>query len=293
MPSRTPSTHHLPRRHDDDDHVHDRRFAHLTLDPRRRRYRERTPRSLELLERTRADPDRPRRRDVVPAPLPPSCSSVVRACWIWDVDGNRYLDLRIGDWVMIHGHSKPVIRGADRRTARQGDPFPGRRLGPELPDGDAAARRMPSLERIRFLVSGTEANLLAIRLAGRTQGGSRSLGPRLPRPPRRARDRFDRGRDRPSRASRRLAAHDHRARPRSFNDPDGAERSSPRGADVAAVLLEPVQGGGGMIDADPSTCAACGVTERLGSSLSSTRSSPSRSRTAAPRPGSASPGPAT
>ena len=44
----------------------------FTLDPgEERRYRERTPRSLELLERTKpADPDRPRRRHVVPAALP-------------------------------------------------------------------------------------------------------------------------------------------------------------------------------------------------------------------------------
>ena len=27
-----------------------------------------------------------------------------KGAWLWDVDGNRYLDLRIGDWVLIPGH---------------------------------------------------------------------------------------------------------------------------------------------------------------------------------------------
>ena len=42
-----------------------------------------------------------------------------------------------------------------------------------------------------------------------------------------------------------------------FNDPDGAEEILTReAADIAAVLLEPVQGGGGMIDADPEYSSA-------------------------------------
>src|SRR4051812_34910704 len=31
---------------------------------------------------------------------------------IWDIDGNEYVDLRIGDWVLVHGHCNDVIRDA-------------------------------------------------------------------------------------------------------------------------------------------------------------------------------------
>jgi len=96
-----------------------------------------------------------------------------KGCWLWDADGNRYLDLRIGDWVVIHGHCNDVIR--DAIVAQLDKAI---QLG--CPDWDLSYRmasmlieRMPSVERVRFLVSGTEANLLAMRLSraftGRTK----------------------------------------------------------------------------------------------------------------------------
>src|SRR5438874_13151481 len=77
-----------------------------------RKYRERTPRSRELLART---------KQLIPTghgggmwyQLPyPVLLERGKGCWIWDVDGNRYLDLRIGDWVLIHGHCDDRIRDA-------------------------------------------------------------------------------------------------------------------------------------------------------------------------------------
>ena len=64
------------------------------------RYRERTPRSLELLTRT---------QPVIPTghaggmwyQMPyPVLLERGKGSRVWDVDGNEYLDLRIGDWVL-------------------------------------------------------------------------------------------------------------------------------------------------------------------------------------------------
>ena len=45
---------------------------------------------------------------------------------VWDVDENEYLDLRIGDWVLIHGHANERIRAAVatqmERTSQFGSP---------------------------------------------------------------------------------------------------------------------------------------------------------------------------
>src|SRR6266566_5286506 len=75
-----------------------------------RRYRERTQRSLELLARTRA---------LIPTghaggmwyQMPyPVLLERGKGSRVWDVDGNEYLDLRIGDWVLINGHCNDHIR---------------------------------------------------------------------------------------------------------------------------------------------------------------------------------------
>src|SRR3954463_15332473 len=77
-----------------------------------KKYRARTRRSLELLERT---------KPLIPTghgggmwyQLPyPVLLERGKAARVWDVDGNEYVDLRIGDWVMAHGHCDETIRDA-------------------------------------------------------------------------------------------------------------------------------------------------------------------------------------
>lgn len=96
-----------------------------------------------------------------------------KGCWLWDVDGNRYLDLRIGDWVLIHGHCDDDIRDAVMSQME-------RHTQVGAPEWDCAYRmaallveRTPSIEKVRFFASGTDANLAAIRMArvytGRTK----------------------------------------------------------------------------------------------------------------------------
>src|SRR5246127_1188912 len=76
------------------------------------RYRERTPRSLELL--TRTQPVIPTGHAggmwyQMPYPVLLERGQGARG---WDVDGNRYLDMRIGNWVMALGHRNETVRDA-------------------------------------------------------------------------------------------------------------------------------------------------------------------------------------
>jgi glutamate-1-semialdehyde 2,1-aminomutase len=130
-----------------------------------RLWRQRTPRSRETWERTKT---------LIPTGhgggmgyfLPyPIMVDRARGSRLWDVDGNEYLDLRIGDWVNIHGHADPDVDAAIRaqldRSVQIG--------GPEWPLGHRFAEllveRVPSAEKVRYFASGTDANLAAVRLA--------------------------------------------------------------------------------------------------------------------------------
>jgi glutamate-1-semialdehyde 2,1-aminomutase len=242
----------------------------LTLHPgEEQKYRERTARSLELLERTRR---------LIPTghgggmwyQLPyPVLLERGKGCWVWDVDGNRYLDLRIGDWVMVLGHANERVRDAIEAQLDKGTQF-------GCPDWDLSYRmasmlidRMPSLERVRFLVSGTEANLLALRLArahtgrikvAKMQGSYHGHA-----------DLTVTGSSTTGIAPKKVGSGVvptvvEELVELPFNDSDGAEELLMRHAEeLAAVLIEPVQGAAGMIPATPEYLQRLrDVTERLG-----------------------------
>ena len=84
--------------------------------------------------------------------------------YLWDVDGNRYLDL-FGSWgPMILGHAFPPAVEAIREAAGRSASFGASHAG----EGDLAelvTRCFPAVERLRFVSSGTEACMSAIRLA--------------------------------------------------------------------------------------------------------------------------------
>ncbi len=86
-------------------------------------------------------------------------------CYMWDLDGNRYLDLVNGDWLMPLGHGNPQVKAAIAAQLEKGTTFaaPPGDLGYEL--ASVIQQRMPSVEMIRFATSGTEANQNAMRVA--------------------------------------------------------------------------------------------------------------------------------
>jgi glutamate-1-semialdehyde 2,1-aminomutase len=89
--------------------------------------------------------------------------------YVWDADGRRYLDL-IGAWgPAILGHAHPAVVRAVQRAAEAGFAL-GATHPAEIELGELIREAMPSLERLRFTSSGTEAVMSAVRLARAATG---------------------------------------------------------------------------------------------------------------------------
>ena len=84
--------------------------------------------------------------------------------WLTDADGRRYVDL-VASWgPLILGHAHPAVVEAVTAAARRGTSFGAPTEG-ELDLAEEIIDRMPPVERVRLVNSGTEAVLSAIRLA--------------------------------------------------------------------------------------------------------------------------------
>ncbi len=85
-------------------------------------------------------------------------------CMVTDVDGNTFIDF-VGSWgPMILGHAHPEVVEAIQKTAVDGTSF-GAPCPSEVELAEMVCAAMPSLEKVRFVNSGTEATMSAIRLA--------------------------------------------------------------------------------------------------------------------------------
>lgn len=83
---------------------------------------------------------------------------------MWDADGNSYIDY-VGSWgPLILGHAAPEIVAAIERQIKNGSSF-GASTPVEAELGEAILAILPAVEKIRFVSSGTEATMSAIRLA--------------------------------------------------------------------------------------------------------------------------------
>jgi glutamate-1-semialdehyde 2,1-aminomutase len=129
-----------------------------------RAYVERNPESRRLHEsRARVMPGGNTRSVLHVAPFP---LTIVRGegARIWDADGHDYLDF-LGEFTAgIYGHSHPVVLDAIR-DALAGGIVLGAPNRYELELAEAIVERFPSVELVRFCNSGTEANVLALSLA--------------------------------------------------------------------------------------------------------------------------------
>jgi glutamate-1-semialdehyde 2,1-aminomutase len=172
---------------------------------------------------------------------------------IWDADGSEYIDYVLSWGPLVHGHAPPRVIAALDAAMRRGTSF-GIPTEAEVALAEAVVERMPHVEMLRFVSSGTEATMSAIRLARaftgrdvilkfdgcyhghadsflvRAGSGVATLGlansPGVPQ----------------SLASLTVVA--------AFNDLDAVEallRVNP----VAAVIVEPVVGNAGFIAPDP------------------------------------------
>ncbi len=162
-------------------------------------------------------------------------------CHLWDLDGHRYIDF-LGEYTAgLYGHSNAMIRAAIDRALDNGIVMGGQNQA-EADLAAAIVNRFPGIERVRFTNSGTEANLMAVSaarafteragvmvMAGGYHGGVFYFAPggsplNAPFP-------YVMG---------------------SYNDVDqcrGLIRE--QGSDLACVIVEPMQGGGGCIQGSP------------------------------------------
>src|ERR1700722_3437742 len=83
---------------------------------------------------------------------------------LYDADGNRYLDFVCSWGALLLGHANPQVTEAVATQAARGTSF-GVTTELELELATLINRAIPSLEKIRFVSSGTEATMSAVRLA--------------------------------------------------------------------------------------------------------------------------------
>ncbi len=92
----------------------------------------------------------------------------------WDVDGNELIDYWVGHGALLLGHAHPAVVEAVQQQVALGTHH-GACHELELEWGELVRRLVPSCERLRFTGSGTEATLMALRLARIVSGRSKIL----------------------------------------------------------------------------------------------------------------------
>ena len=197
-------------------------------------------------------------------------------CRVWDVDGTERIDMLGNYTAMILGHSHPKIVEAIRAQAARGTGFAA--ANPvEVRLATLLCERVPSLDAVRFCNSGTEATMFAMRLAraftgrpkiARMEGGYHGTHDYTEVSTHPAADEAG-----PPDAP--IARPDSKGTPQwaleqtvvlPFNNAGAAERIIRREAsELAAVILEPIIGAGGVIPATPEFLQGIrGVTNELG-----------------------------
>lgn len=84
--------------------------------------------------------------------------------YIWDVDGNQYIDHVMSWGPLIHGHAFPPVLDAIHQAAARGTSF-GALTELEVRLAELLIAAVPTVEMVRFVNSGTEATMSALRLA--------------------------------------------------------------------------------------------------------------------------------
>ena len=97
-----------------------------------------------------------------------------RGSHVWDLDGNKYVDFMMSFGALIHGHAHPRIVEVVTETIAQGSHF----AAATSAEGQASerfCRMVPTAEAVRFTNTGTEATMLALRLARAYTGRNKFL----------------------------------------------------------------------------------------------------------------------
>ena len=206
-------------------------------------YLARTPRSAATFERAaRSLPGGSTRTTIFSAPYPPYMARG-EGIRTWDLDGNEYRDF-LGNYTsLILGHAHPAVVAAVEAQVRRGSAFAAP-TETEIELAEEIRARLPSIERIRFTNSGTEATMFAIRAARAFTG--RDLLAKFEGAYHGTHDTVLAGSPGIPRATSDLVLE------LPWADPEGVERRiAGRERELAAIIIEPVQGAGGVRAAPP------------------------------------------
>lgn len=135
------------------------------LEPERRRYFEQHKRSLDIFEKA---------KNLIPGGVEhnlsqnkpfPLAMDRAKGYKVWDVDGNEYIDYLMCGAPIILGHSFSPLDEKIIELIRDKGPGMGLTSEYELLAAEQIIRHMPGVEMVRFLQSGTEADMAVIRIA--------------------------------------------------------------------------------------------------------------------------------
>jgi glutamate-1-semialdehyde 2,1-aminomutase len=238
-------------------------------------YRERTKRSMALFEEANRHLVGGTTRTSVFFPPYPFYVAEASGARVVDLDGNVLIDFLNNYTSLLHGHAWPPIVAAVERQVRRGSAY----SAPselEVQLARLVQDRLPSLERLRFTSSGSEAVMFALRLARAATGrrriakfeggfhGSHELAQISVTPVPAEAGPAEAPRSLPSSAGIPADwAEDVLVLP--FNDLAATERLLARQAEsVAALIVEPIMGAGGVIAPRPGFLRGLReLTERL------------------------------
>jgi glutamate-1-semialdehyde 2,1-aminomutase len=213
-------------------------------------YRDRTPNSARRFEEFRRYLPGGDSRSTLFYPPYPAVLVQGDGCRVVDLDGNRLLDLTGNHSILVHGYGAPRVMEAIRRQVELGTCFPGPTEA-QLRFARHLVERIGSLERVRFTNSGTEAVMMAVRAARRFTG-------------RRKIAKLEGGFHGTSEGVMGSEHPDLLVLP--ADDAGAAVALLERhGAEIAALLVEPVQGSAGMLALEAGYLRALrDATRRLG-----------------------------
>lgn len=106
--------------------------------------------------------------------LTPRFITKADGAYIWDADGNRYIDYVCSWGPMILGHNHPLIREAVERAVKDGLSF-GASTWREVEIAELMIQMVPGIEMVRMVNSGTEAVMSALRLARGATGRNKII----------------------------------------------------------------------------------------------------------------------
>ncbi|MDQ2700312.1 MAG: aminotransferase class III-fold pyridoxal phosphate-dependent enzyme, partial [Actinomycetota bacterium] len=89
--------------------------------------------------------------------------------YLWDVDGNRYVDLTYNGLSLIHGHAYRPVEEAVIKAMPGGTAWVGSSR-PQVEYAEYLCERIPGADLVRFTNTGTEATMLGIKLARQATG---------------------------------------------------------------------------------------------------------------------------